>query len=480
MRANTAVKLAVAWSPEESYAGEVSLNLIQTFRVLEGRREVWLAEKLGAERVIAKRFIGGKKQKKESQREIHGLLELDKREIRGPKLLFTAEDSSGGLWVVSSYIENTAELGDVFFSGVKSETQEAAISSFAQTLCLHWCKGVHQADIHNRNYLWDGGILYTIDVGSIRFQDKPIQKQTRIDTLVRTCFKFNNSQLLFFIQALEEAEVGGDSEGLASYMKSKAFSQQLETRKRAEVRRVWLKSQRSSSDFKVTRKKGLRLFAKSAVDPELSALLMNEPDSLFDQGTRLKSGNTCTVQRVELNGINYVVKRYNRKSLFYRFRHIFSMSRVVHSWVNSVVLHRFKVRTPEVVAACELKKFGMLDRGYVVMKCVEGQTLNQFIDNSSQTADERSVYVRLVVELMENLYKYRIIHGDMKAKNFLVENGRLWLIDIDGMKLFLSENNFLRRFEKDQKRFLRNWDCSPEVQAEFLRAFAEMAKQKTV
>ena len=88
------MRLSVAASSEETFAGEVCLELIQTFRVLEGRREVWLAKVAGStRRVVAKRFLHGSKQDRESQREIRGLQELWGRGIRCPRLLLTAKDN---------------------------------------------------------------------------------------------------------------------------------------------------------------------------------------------------------------------------------------------------------------------------------------------------------------------------------------------------------------------------------------------------
>jgi tRNA A-37 threonylcarbamoyl transferase component Bud32 len=470
---NKNIVLHVTASSNSNLSGEVCLKLVRVLRVLEGRREVWIATMTGTSRsVVAKRFLPGSKQGKESHLEIRGLNELKDRGVPGPNLLCVASDNVGGIWVLTDYIEGAADLSEVLVAGAHASSEAAAISGFARTLIMHWRKGVHQTDVHNRNYLWDGKLLYTIDVGSIRFMRGAITRRLRVDTLTRTCFKFSDNQWSLFLDAFDGIAENSDEKALSAFMRSSGFKNQLENRKRKEKKRVWQKSQRTSSDFRVSSEPGLRLFAVSTADAALIEKISSEPDSLFDQGTRLKSGNTCTVQLVEFGGRKYVVKRYNRKPFVYRLRHIFSTSRIVYSWANAAVLQRFRIRTPQVVVACEFRKFGLLDRGFVVMECVQGETLDSFMQQSSFTPENRMAYIDEAADLLENLRIFRIVHGDMKAKNLLVEDGKIWLIDIDGMQLFLGERQFARKFVKDRKRFLRNWDELPNVQAEFEQALS--------
>ena len=475
------IRLHITSSFDGESAGEIDLRLMKTLRVLEGRREVWLAETTATgRRVVAKRFLCGGKQGKESQREIHGLNELKERNIEGPSLLFVATDGQEGIWVVTDYIEDSVDLSDVLVLGAKSSTMKEAVKSYAQTLILHWRNGVYQTDVHNKNYLWDGEVLYTVDVGSIRFRMGAVTRNARITTLTKTCFKFTEEQWAVFLHAYDEMAESHGEKMLSAFMRTDTFRQRIERRKRKEMKRLWKKSQRTSSDFKVTRMKGIKLFSTRLVDSSLVDAVLQQPDSLLQQGTRLKSGNTCTVQLVEWGGIKYVVKRYNRKSLLYRIRHSFSTSRVIHSWATAIVLHRFRVRTPAVAIACEFRKFGLPDRGYLIMEYVDGETLGNYMKAPSLAADERDACIGATVDLFDRLYKYSIVHGDMKAKNLLVEGGKIWLIDIDGTKLFLNGRKFIKSFEKDRRRFLMNWNEVPELEADFDQALSKSRKKSDV
>ena len=468
------IRLHITASFDGESAGEIDLRLMQTLRVLEGRREVWLAEMTATgRRVVAKRFLCGGKQRKESQREIHGLNELKQRGVPSSRLLFVAADGDGGLWVVAEFIEDTAELGDVFFRGEKPSSLDAALRCFAQALLLHWRNGVCQTDAHYKNFLWDGQTLYTIDVGSIRFYSREVSARARTKTLVRMCHKFTDEMWSIFLSSYNEEARTNEEKQFASFLRTDGFNCEMEKGRQLDVQRFWHKCQRNCTEFERIDKSGIMLLRNRTKDRALADALMNDPESLMSQGERLKSGNTCTVQRIEWGGSRYVVKRYNRKPLFYRIRHLFSISRVIQSWANSNVLCRLGIRTAEVFIACEFRRFGLLDQGYIVMECVEGETMSSFMSQPSFPVDVRARYIDETVNLFGNLYKNRIVHGDMKAKNLLAEGGKLCLIDIDGMKLFLSESRFCKLFEKDRRRFLRNWEDLPELKADFERLLPE-------
>ena len=462
------IRLHITSSFDGEFADEIDLRLIKTLRVLEGRREVWLAEvSATGRRVVAKKFLRGSKQRKESQKEIHGLNELRQRNVAGPSLLFVANDEQEGIWVVAGFLEDAAELGDVFFRGEKSSSLDAALRCFARTLLLHWRNGVDQTDAHYKNFLWNGQALYTIDVGSIRFNRREISARGRTKTLVRMCHKFTDEMWSVFLSTYDGEARTDEEKQFASSLRTEAFCREMKKGRQLDVQRFWHKCQRNCTEFERIDKNGIMLLRSRTQGRALADALMHDPESLMSQGERLKSGNTCTVQRIEWGGSKYVLKRYNRKPLFYRVRHFFSTSRVLQSWANANVLNRLGIRTAEVIIACEFRKFGLLDHGYIVMECVDGETMGSFMKQPSLPMDVRGGYMTETVNLFENLYQNRIVHGDMKAKNLLAEGGKLCLIDIDGMKLFLSESRFCKLFEKDRRRFLKNWEDVPKLKADF-------------
>ena len=60
-------------------------------------------------------------------------------------------------------------------------------------------------------------------------------------------------------------------------------------------------------------------------------------------------------------------------------------------------------------------------------------------------------------DLFVSLRQHRLVHGDMKANNLLVDaDGQLWLIDLDAMRQVPS-GKFTTLHEQDQRRFMQNW-----------------------
>jgi serine/threonine protein kinase len=69
------------------------------------------------------------------------------------------------------------------------------------------------------------------------------------------------------------------------------------------------------------------------------------------------------------------------------------------------------------------------------MEWVHGEPLNSFIDRNIGSADKIRGLIPEFKALVEQLRKLGIAHGDLQHGNILVMNGRLYLIDYDGMYL---------------------------------------------
>ena len=464
MKECNTVRLDVTTSSEETFVGEICLELIQTLRVLEGRREVWLATVAGSSRrVVAKRFFPGSKQEKESQREIRGLQELGGRRIRCPRLIFTAKDDELGLWVVADYIENSNELSDIVLNCKDKELRQRVIREFFVILIEHWQAGVHQTDAHLRNFLWDGQFIYTIDVGLIRFKNVALSgfKKTKIleEMLGSYTVSFRDELLNVIPGICEEF----DEQELLRRIQGERFKRRVALAEKQNLRRIWRKSQRECSQF-LTAKQGQRkLICQRSLDSALIEKLKNDPDDLMLMGTRLKSGNTCTVQRIKWEGRPMVIKRYNPKSIFYRIRHCMMLSRAMRSWTNGIVMCNFGIPTATAVAVVEEYRCGLLERAYFLMEHFDGESISDYLNRKENDEPEFERAVSGLSQLFTCLRRLRIVHGDFKAKNILINESGLRLIDTDGLKFFVSSRSFFKLFYADFQRLLNNWPDGSRV-----------------
>jgi tRNA A-37 threonylcarbamoyl transferase component Bud32 len=64
----------------------------------------------------------------------------------------------------------------------------------------------------------------------------------------------------------------------------------------------------------------------------------------------------------------------------------------------------------------------------------------------------------LAANLVRQLIRANISHGDMKATNFIVTNNGLELIDLDAMQIHASHAKTVVAINTDIDRLLRNWD----------------------
>jgi len=277
------------------------------------------------------------------------------------------------------------------------------------------------------------------------------------------CHRFSKETWSIFLSSYLELASTQAEKALGKEMHTEGFRRLVERGRKSELKSFWAKCQRDCSEFERIERNGLLVLRERDRNKTISEAFINNPESIMSSGKRLKSGNTCTVQLVELEGQKFVVKRYNPKSLVYRIRHAFTNSRAIKTWANSKLLKKMEINTANCVMVLEEREFGMLKKGYVVMEHVDGETLNLAMRSQGLTKNVRKGYIEQIVVLFEKLYRNRVVHGDMKAKNLLVNDSGIHLIDIDGMKPFLDSANFQNYFEKDRQRFLENWNDLPEM-----------------
>ena len=452
------VQLKIVDGYSSDWSGDVELRLEKTLRFLKGRREVWLAGTLSnPSAYIAKCFFNGEKQHREYTSELSGLIELAKRNLACPKLLFTAKDGQGGLWVVTECIQGAVELSNIVLSSGQSSKSTNFASKYADTLLTHWRSGVHQTDAHLRNFLWNGESIFTIDVGSIRFTKGALavsKKCTILEEMLGGYLEsFRRDLIHAFTQSCAQL---GEAELLAR-IESPGFTRRVEQQEVKNLRRIWKKSRRDCSQFLKEQDGNRLLICQRELDPDLIEKLKHAPDDLMEMGQRLKSGNTCTVQKIEWSGAKFVVKRYNPKSVFYRVRHMLSMSRAMRSWSNGIVMSQLDIPTVVPLAVVEVSKYGLLERAYFLMEHFEGESISDYLNRKEDNEIEFERVVDSLSQLFLRLRQLRIVHGDFKAKNILIGESGLRLIDTDGARFLVNRRQFTKHFQSDFKRFLKNW-----------------------
>ena len=235
--------------------------------------------------------------------------------------------------------------------------------------------------------------------------------------------------------------------------------------------RLWKyykKTRRSCTEFEREDSGGLTWLACRKLPQAVKEALKTDPDQFFDTEDLLKDGNTCTVTKVVSDGRCYVLKRYNRKPLGYQLSHMFITPRALRSWTNGHVLNLFSIKTPKPKACLLVRSGGLLNRAYLLMENVEGETLDTV--DTKRILSPESLISEAFANRWAELESVGATHGDMKASNLMVTpEGDLTLIDLDGLRFDKTDKEHQRRRKKDMKRFMKNWEGRPEL----IKAFEE-------
>lgn len=208
-------------------------------------------------------------------------------------------------------------------------------------------------------------------------------------------------------------------------------------------------------------------------DPRRRSQLLDQfmvnPDRFCErQGLEiLKDDIRTTIGVTSFDGLPVVVKRYNGRNSMYRVKRAFRQSRAEHCYHNGYRLMACGIATPMPIAAVE-ERFGPIHRrSWFLSEHVPGPTLNDWFANRDSLEDKDSSIVTQVADCFARMKRSMIGHGDTKDTNWLVHKDRVYLIDLDAMRVYRNPTLHEQRLRKDKARFLRNFDDSPTIRQRF-------------
>jgi len=208
-------------------------------------------------------------------------------------------------------------------------------------------------------------------------------------------------------------------------------------------------------------------------DPTLPSSLVdelwNDPEGLMRTGDMLKQGDRCTVVKLHHPDGALVLKRYNLKGSLHTALHWFMRSRARWCWVNARLAARAGLPTPAPLACLDERRLGLLrQRSYFLTSFIPGLSLRDLVEKKLANESKLRHLADQFVRIWGKLGTLRIGHGDMKASNFIVDPaGTLWMIDLDGMRMYGSNPLYRRERRNDLECFLYNWQKHPDVAAIF-------------
>jgi tRNA A-37 threonylcarbamoyl transferase component Bud32 len=414
------------------------ISIRQWQRILPGKRLTGRGEWQGR-KVLAKLFIAARGDERHWQRECRGAETLATHGLPTPALLASGLLSDGGHYVIYDHLDG-AHSPD-------GASLDELTPVFAQVGRMH-AKGLIQEDTHLGNFLFKDSRLYVIDGDAIR---AAATQADSMDNLALLLAQLQPQAEAAMRTALLQAYLGGNP-GLS--IDEAVLAAAAARAREARLADYLDKSLRDCSLFKSAHRVD-RFFSIVRSEFGLLAPLIHDPDAWLEKGIPLKRGRTATLARVEVNGRQLVIKRYNIKGPGHALSRCWRPSRAWHSWLEGHRLGFLGIATPRPLALVEQRAGPLRGKAWLITEYCDGESLASRChdaDTVPATAD-----LEAIGALLRQLVAARISHGDLKATNLLWCGGKPQLIDLDAMRQHASDAAFRRAWQKDSARFLRNW-----------------------
>ncbi|MDH5358583.1 MAG: hypothetical protein OEW63_08175 [Gammaproteobacteria bacterium] len=423
-------------------------SCINVLRLLPAKRLV-LEANTGNQHVVIKLFSPDQKGKRELAKEKQGYKLAKGAGINVPEQLLTTDNMMGCLAVIYTFVENAEPFS---LDGVGSCADRVAkIVNFLTNLHK---KGIYQDDIHTDNILMVDDELYLIDLGSVvREQENGgLSQMSSLANLAKLVAQFTPIKQEAIIQAIP----------VYYQAREWAFNDKEYTHFLSLLDKAWQKRKRDYLS-KCFRNCTMTTYEHSfwyefAFRTEfldrLSVDLVKNIELLMARGEVVKSGNSATVVRVEIDGKQVIIKRYNIKNIWHSLRRCFRTSRAAVSWRNANLLEFIGLPTPKPLGFIENRVGWFRHTAYFINEYTEAEQLLDVYQQRKPTEGE----LEQINSIFALLHKCQISHGDLKASNLLLDaGGNVSMIDLDAMQEHKRIKAFQRTFYKDKKRFLRNW-----------------------
>ncbi len=427
-----------------------SVSCTDLLRTVPGRRQVYGA--LWNNRsVIVKVFSHRISARRHVKREWEGLSKLTKLGSNSPKPLFYGKTEDGQWVLVLEKIVGSSTVLDAFQKTKDSAKKRDLLVLVCKELAKQHRKGVLQKDLHLGNFLLVNDKVFLLDVAQMRFLQREVDKKTSI------------SQLAMLARYLRASELGAieklcqDYFNVRGWRYSKAdemlLQEQMSEHRERDVKEGLKKCLRTSKSYQRINTAGyIAVFDRDfclGVEP---FDFIEQIDALMNEGQILKNGNTCYVSRLTWNGKDVVVKRYNHKGFVHSLCHTIKKSRAWRGWLHAHRLRILRIPTPKPLAYIEQRKQKLVWRSYLVTEYVDGQKLDDFLQDSKTGKEERSRVTKQIAELLDKLAKYKITHGDLRHSNILIADNESMITDLDGMRIHKLEWLFRIKRHKDIAR----------------------------
>ena len=444
----------------------------RVLRVLPAKRLVCSGEWHG-QQVVVKFFLDSRRAKRHCAREERGIKALRDAGIKTPSLLFKgvlAPDSAPVLGF--QRLVPAQDLAQAWERAERDEQRVEIMGRAVTVIADQHEGGLKQDDLHRKNFLLVGNDVYSIDGAAVdvRQKGKPLplasslknlalffaQYYPRFDRLVPGAFQ---------VYAERRAWVVKDA--LCALL-MKEVRRQRRSRKRGYLDKIY----RECSAFVCRRSWNRFMVCDRQFYTDTMASFLADPDPVIEAGRLLKDGNTSTVGLVQVGDQRFVVKRYNIKNAWHALKRCLRPSRAWISWRNAHRLASLGICAPRPILFLEKRWGPFRSTAYFMTEYVDGIDAFHLMHSQGTKEISQERLAKLFAELLQSFADARISHGDLKATNFILSKGGIFVVDLDAMREHWNRWRLRQVFVRDCQRLMENWTDVPEVARTFREQLA--------
>jgi tRNA A-37 threonylcarbamoyl transferase component Bud32 len=478
------------------------LELLNVLRILPHKRVVALAQWQG-ETVIAKLFYDQQRWQQHLQRELKGISAMQAAAIpcapvlaQGVLLESSVTDRKGAV-LLMHYLEHGDSLGTRWENYRKLDQQILLRRVISQ---IAWChhRGLIQQDIHLDNFLLQNDTIFLLDAAAIEmfspagelslndcldnlalfFAQFPVSNDEHVPTYYQhylSCRKLLRSNsvgrstessvarsVYSSVDSSVESSAGSSTDNSLVSSTNDApddagfvnlLHQRRNRRWQLYSRKLFRETSANCCEKRFDR---FVVYERSIASAELDKFI-NDPDSFIRAGQIIKAGNTATVAAITVDGRKYVVKRYNIQSFWHGISRAFRPSRAWVSWRNAHMLQMLGLGTAKPWLMMERRAGPLRRHAFFLDEFLPGLDVLHLLQKEPIKSTLWQTALQQFRELFQVMQQYQIVHGDMKATNFISTPEQLLILDLDAMRQESGRAKFYKAFNKDLQRFLNNW-----------------------
>jgi tRNA A-37 threonylcarbamoyl transferase component Bud32 len=435
-------------TPFELTLGSTTFHCSEILRLLPRKRIVLRANN-GDQQVVIKLFASDQKGEREVNKELRGHALAKAAGVNVADLIASYTDEQGYYAIAYTFIANAEAFGN---DDVRKK-QEHADKVLEMMVKMHE-HGISQKDIHLDNILLKNDKVYLIDLGSVEseVEGMPLNQPKSLKNIalfVAQYYPLEQMDLLPLLKTYYQSRSWQwNDDEQAQFLKILKITWQK--RKQNYLKKCFRDCTMTvyGHDFSTE-----YAFRRDYFQSDVSDFI-NNIEQLMNKGENLKAGNSATVVKVRVGDKTVAIKRYNVKNIWHFVRRCLRQSRAAVSWRNANLLEFINLPTLKPVGFIEKRKSWFRHTAYFISEYQDSEELLDVYQRRQPTESELD-QIKTIFDLMQ---KTQISHGDLKAQNLLLDTqGKIALIDLDSMHEHQNESNFKKAFNKDKKRFLRNW-----------------------